>query len=183
MTFYDGRTYEFGFGYADVPGTQPLQCSKGTCTCDPDSKAFYSPPLTVRMPIPPGATPLSGTRDFTGDTSPTDRFTVSWEFTPVGKARLKAIPTVAGNVQWGDPVTLDGSKSKGKIKGYKWSFDPPASLDEPVHVLHPQRDGYTVAQVSDKGPTPGSRTCRRGRSRRSGRRCSTSGSPRTGRPS
>ena len=35
------------------------------------------------------------------------------------------------------------------------AFDPPTSLDEPVHILHPQHDGYTVAQVSDQGPYDG----------------------------
>jgi hypothetical protein len=35
------------------------------------------------------------------------------------------------------------------------AFDPPATLDEPVHILHPQSEGYTLAEVPGEGPYAG----------------------------
>lgn len=248
LVFYEDGTYRFGFGHAQIPGRQSLECSAGKCTCNPDVTAFYSEPLEVRLPIPRGAASLSGTGEFTSKEDGSDRFTVTWSFTPEGaKPPLKAVPKVAGSVRRGEPLTLDGGASTGRITEYRWTFsggraapdgsmpdlraelrgakvevtllegmrvkltvtdgektdsrsmpvavmprpdwktavthaseegrlvapapmsgrkgweggenvcdfDPPASLDEPVHILHPQSDGYTLAQVSDQGPYAG----------------------------
>ncbi len=248
LVFYDDGTYRFGFGYADVPGRQTLQCSAGKCEADPEVTAFYSHPVEMRLPIPKGVTSLSGTKDVASSDSPDHTFTVTWSFTPAGQAPvLKAVPKVAASVRRGEPLTLDGSASTGKIRDYAWTFsgaraapdgsmpdlsavlhgrtvqvtlldgmqvkltvtdgvrsdsrtvsvavtprtgfetktshvaeegrliapapmsgrkgweggenvcahDPPASLDEPVHILHPETGGYTVGRVSDRGPYAG----------------------------
>lgn len=248
LTFYEDDTFAFSLGYAQIPGTQSLACSEGKCQCDPDITAFYSQPLRVRLPIPRGAQALSATQTFKPPEFPHNTFTVTWSFTPAGKApELKAIPKVPGTATRGESITLDGSASTGRIQDYTWTFsggkaapdgsmpdlgvklhgaqvqvvlldgmqvtltvtdaershaktvpvnvlprkafetkvshsategrlsapapmlgrkgweggenvcafDPPATLDEPVHILHPQSEGYTVAEVSGEGPYAG----------------------------
>ena len=256
LTFFEDGTYEFGFGYADVPGTQTLSCTAGTCECDPEVQETYSQELNIRLPLPRTGTSLAGSQTFDSSwnnrsTSPipaTTRFTVTWSFAPVGqRPQLKAVPKVASSVTRGEPVTLDGTASTGQIQDYKWTFsggkaapdgskpnlaaelhgakvqvvllegmqvkltvsdghktdskavsvavkprtsfetkvsqvpgekpwevpapmlggarwfggenvcayDPPANFDAPTHVLHPQSEGYAVAQVSDEGPYKG----------------------------
>lgn len=133
LTFYDDNTYEFGFGHAEVPGRQTLQCSRGTCECDPEIVLGYSRPLNVRLPIPKGATALTGSRTFDaswdnrgdGPIPASDRFEVTWSFTPVGPApKLKAVPQARASVERGEVVTLEGSASTGRITDYKWTFQP-----------------------------------------------------------
>lgn len=248
LTFYEDGTYAFGLGYADVPGTQSLQCSAGKCKADPNITATYSNAVKVRQAIPKGAQSLSGSGTFTNPGYPSNTYNITWSFTPAGKApELKAVIKAPGSVPRGEPITLDGSASTGRIQEYTWSFsggkaasdgsmpnmgaklhgrqvqvtlldgmrvtltvsdgnqthatttpiavaprkgfetkvshvategrlsapapmlgragweggenvcafDPPATLDEPVHILHPETDGYTVAQVSDEGPYAG----------------------------
>lgn len=247
VIIYQDRTYGFGFGNAWVSGTQSLQCEAGTCKPNPNVNVPYCVPVTIRLPLPPGGQALSGSKTFQADPGHPGTFDLTWSFAPVGKApKLKALPRLTGNLLRGEPISLDGSGSTGKIVDYKWTFsggkpapdgsmpnqraelhgqrvqvtlldrmqvkltvsdgslrdsssisaaikprdsfqtkvshvsgegtlnapapihgarwtggenvcafDPPTDLDQPVHILHLQANGYTFAEVADQGPYSG----------------------------
>ena len=178
LTLYQDGTYEFGFGGGALPGTQTLRCTAGRCTNSPETSEIYSSPLSIRLPIPQGATRLSGTRSFdssweNGDEAaipPSDRFEVTWSFTPVGTApRLQAVPRVATRVPRGEPVTLDGTASTGRISDYLWTFQggkkmPDGSSPDMRAELHGARvqvvllDGMQVQLTVTDGQKTDSRT-------------------------
>ncbi len=54
LTFYDDGTYEFGFGYAQVPGQQTLQCSAGKCKDGPRGHGLLLPPRRAEASHPEG---------------------------------------------------------------------------------------------------------------------------------
>ncbi|MBI4913719.1 MAG: hypothetical protein HY823_13365 [Acidobacteria bacterium] len=61
------------------------------------------------------------------------KYTVSWNFAP--PEELQAIPQVAGTVQRGEVLTLDGSASKGQVRQHLWTFRPlgnPGQLPDPA---------------------------------------------------
>jgi hypothetical protein len=84
--------YEFhGLGYLDLPGTQSMSCSKGTCKADPDVTVTISnsDSWVIRRALPAQGFVLSGSAVLSHGNTPNEvaegnTYSIQWEFRPVG---------------------------------------------------------------------------------------------------